>query len=62
MLSGVGKFFNYQVAPGTISQLEVPHILWEFPMYLSSRTFTAMSLTSCDLDRWKPHMTIRLLV
>ena len=62
MLSGVGKLFNHQVAPGTISQLEVSHILWKFPMYLSSRTFTAMSLTSCDLARKRPIMMSRLLV
>ena len=42
--SALARFFNTQVAPKAISQLEVHHILWGFPPYLASRAFTRMSL------------------
>lgn len=44
--TAIAKFFNMQVAPRAISQLEVHHILWHFPPYLSSRGFTRISLNT----------------
>ena len=44
--AAITKFFNSLVAPKTISQLEVSHILWRFPPFLSSRSFTRLSLSS----------------
>ena len=44
VMAAVVRFFNQQVAPRAISQLEVHHILWGFPPYLASRSFTRLSL------------------
>ncbi len=45
-LSAVAKFYNSQVAPGLISQLEVSHYLWDFPSFLCSRHITALKIDS----------------
>ena len=44
MLAAVAKFFNSQIAPGMMPQLEVCHVLWRFPMSLSSRKMRTLSL------------------
>ena len=46
VVSAMVGFFNRQVAPRAISQLEVHHHLWKFPASMSSRSFTRLTLSS----------------
>ena len=46
VMSAVAEFFNKQVAPRAISQLEVHHILWTFQPYLASRGFARLALNT----------------
>ena len=58
VMAAVAKFFNKQVAPRAISQLEVHHILWRFPPFISSRGFTRLSL-NVELKKCVPEARLR---